>query len=241
MKFGEHIKQLREQNHLLQRQLANALDMDTAMLSKIERGERRAKREHIPVLASLLKTNEKELSEERRLAYVGITRARERLYVTRSVTRSVWGAPSYNPSSRFLDEIPASLISWQRLEPMNQPVSSGGFGAAPAMSRASKPKEPKQYLILNVADKVLHERFGLGTVTETGGNGDSAEATIDFGSSTLFWALHQLKAIKPITKSDICFKFDINFFISNLFSFLFSINISSFLISLLLLMTLMPS
>jgi transcriptional regulator with XRE-family HTH domain len=61
MKFGEHIKQLREQNHLLQRQLANALDMDSAMLSKIERGERRAKREHIPVLASQLRTNEKEL------------------------------------------------------------------------------------------------------------------------------------------------------------------------------------
>ena len=61
MKFGEHIKQLREQNHLLQRQLANALNMDTAMLSKIERGERRAKREHIPLLANLLHSNEKEL------------------------------------------------------------------------------------------------------------------------------------------------------------------------------------
>lgn len=61
MKFGEHIKQLRELNHLLQRQLANALDMDTAMLSKIERGERRAKREHIPILAEHLNRDEKEL------------------------------------------------------------------------------------------------------------------------------------------------------------------------------------
>ena len=61
MKFGEYIKQLREQNQLLQRQLANVLEVDSAMLSKIERGERRAKREHIPILASLLKTNEKEL------------------------------------------------------------------------------------------------------------------------------------------------------------------------------------
>ena len=61
MKFGEYIKQMREQNQLLQRQLANALDMDTAMLSKIERGERRAKREHIPIFASLLKANVKEL------------------------------------------------------------------------------------------------------------------------------------------------------------------------------------
>lgn len=61
MNFGEHIKQLREQNQLLQRQVASVLEIDTAMLSKIERGERRAKREHIPILASLLKANEKEL------------------------------------------------------------------------------------------------------------------------------------------------------------------------------------
>jgi transcriptional regulator with XRE-family HTH domain len=61
MNFGEHIKQLREQNQLLQRQVASILEIDTAMLSKIERGERRAKREQIPILAALLKTNEKEL------------------------------------------------------------------------------------------------------------------------------------------------------------------------------------
>lgn len=61
MNFGEHIKQLREQNQLLQRQVASVLEIDTAMLSKIERGERKAKREHIPLLASLLHSNEKEL------------------------------------------------------------------------------------------------------------------------------------------------------------------------------------
>jgi transcriptional regulator with XRE-family HTH domain len=61
MNFGEHIKQLREQNQLLQRQVASVLEIDTAMLSKIERGERRAKREHIPLLANLLQANEKEL------------------------------------------------------------------------------------------------------------------------------------------------------------------------------------
>ena len=61
MNFGEHIKQLREQNQLLQRQVASVLEIDTAMLSKIERGERRAKKEHIPLLANLLHSNEKEL------------------------------------------------------------------------------------------------------------------------------------------------------------------------------------
>lgn len=61
MNFGEHIKQLREQNQLLQRQVASVLEIDTAMLSKIERGERRAKKEHITLLANLLHSNEREL------------------------------------------------------------------------------------------------------------------------------------------------------------------------------------
>ncbi|HAL26008.1 MAG TPA: ATP-dependent DNA helicase PcrA, partial [Chloroflexi bacterium] len=53
-----------------------------------------------------------ELAEERRLAYVGITRARERLYLSRALSRSAWGAPSWNPPSRFLDEIPGELAVW---------------------------------------------------------------------------------------------------------------------------------
>jgi DNA helicase-2/ATP-dependent DNA helicase PcrA len=53
-----------------------------------------------------------ELAEERRLAYVGITRARERLYLSRALSRSAWGAPSWNPASRFLDEIPPELAEW---------------------------------------------------------------------------------------------------------------------------------
>tara|TARA_R110002050_G_scaffold167946_2_gene299011 strand:- start:4268 stop:4564 length:297 start_codon:yes stop_codon:yes gene_type:complete len=61
MRFGEHIRQLREQNSLLLRHLASELDIDTAMMSKIERSERRAKREHIPQLAKLLKTSVSEL------------------------------------------------------------------------------------------------------------------------------------------------------------------------------------
>ena len=52
----------------------------------------------------------KELEEERRLAYVGITRARERLYLSRAAVRSAWGAPQYNPPTRFLDEIPGELV-----------------------------------------------------------------------------------------------------------------------------------
>ncbi|MGW6914985.1 DNA helicase PcrA [Kitasatospora sp. NPDC054939] len=67
----------------------------------------------------------KELEEERRLAYVGLTRARERLYLTRSVLRSAWGQPSYNPASRFLEEIPETLVEWKRTGAAAVPASRG--------------------------------------------------------------------------------------------------------------------
>ncbi len=76
-----------------------------------------------------------ELSEERRLAYVGITRARQRLYLSRAIVRSSWGQPMLNPESRFLREIPQELIEWRRTAPapsFSAPVSGAGrFGPAP--------------------------------------------------------------------------------------------------------------
>lgn len=68
----------------------------------------------------------KELSEERRLAYVGITRAREQLYLTRAILRSSWGNPMTNPASRFLAEIPEDLIDWRREEDDSELSSAWG-------------------------------------------------------------------------------------------------------------------
>ena len=84
----------------------------------------------------------KELEEERRLAYVGITRARERLYLSRAAVRSAWGAPQYNPPSRFLDEIPGDLLDWQRLGPS----FSGARGSdRPAVATlAARPGRPQR-------------------------------------------------------------------------------------------------
>src|SRR5690606_29935196 len=90
-----------------------------------------------------------ELAEERRLAYVGITRARERLYLTRASVRSAWGAPSYNPASRFLDEVPDELVDWRRLgsaaaqwSPSTPSVSSraasGSFRSANVAQRSKR-------------------------------------------------------------------------------------------------------
>ncbi|EMF26482.1 ATP-dependent DNA helicase II [Streptomyces gancidicus BKS 13-15] len=136
----------------------------------------------------------KELEEERRLAYVGITRARERLYLTRSTMRSAWGQPSYNPPSRFLEEIPAAHLEWKRTGGSG-PVASGpasGVAASLSSSRsrssasgasgfATRRTSEKPVVSLAVGDRVTHDQFGLGTVVAMKGTGANAEATIDFG------------------------------------------------------------
>ncbi|MEU6679275.1 ATP-dependent DNA helicase [Streptomyces sp. NPDC046925] len=135
----------------------------------------------------------KELEEERRLAYVGITRARERLYLTRSSMRSAWGQPSYNPPSRFLEEIPEAHLDWKRTGSVGAPASSGpAAGIASSLSSArsrtggaqgfaTRRATEKPVVALSIGDRVTHDQFGLGTVVGVKGTGANAEATVDFG------------------------------------------------------------
>ncbi|WP_282796233.1 DNA helicase PcrA [Streptomyces sp. CC224B] len=135
----------------------------------------------------------KELEEERRLAYVGITRARERLYLTRSSMRSAWGQPSYNPPSRFLEEIPEVHVDWKRTGSVGAPASSGPAGGVASSLSSSRSRtggaqgfatrraSEKPVVALAVGDRVTHDQFGLGTVVGVKGSGANAEATVDFG------------------------------------------------------------
>jgi DNA helicase-2/ATP-dependent DNA helicase PcrA len=125
----------------------------------------------------------KELEEERRLAYVGITRARKRLFVSRAVTRSAWGQPSYNPASRFLDEVPEELIDWERSEPRRQPPAQARV-AATALARGTLKGGigNRPIPVLDLGDKVNHDAFGLGTVVAVRGDAEKAQAQIDFGA-----------------------------------------------------------
>ncbi|BBY02390.1 DNA helicase PcrA [Mycobacterium seoulense] len=142
-----------------------------------------------------------ELSEERRLAYVGITRARQRLYVSRAVVRSSWGQPMLNPESRFLREIPQELIEWRRTAPapsFSAPVSGAGrFGtprAAPTRSGAGK----RPLLVLEPGDRVTHDKYGLGRVEEVSGVGESAMSLIDFGSAGRVKLMHNHAPISKL-------------------------------------------
>ncbi|HEY0904979.1 MAG TPA: DNA helicase PcrA, partial [Marmoricola sp.] len=150
-----------------------------------------------------------ELEEERRLAYVGLTRARERLYVSRAVVRSAWGAPAHNPASRFLDELPVDLVDWRRTaaeqsswsrpdlgagsgasRPVSGSLTGRGrqqmqtrFGTAAARADASKKAMAGRAIpSLDPGDRVQHDSFGLGTVVTVEGVAENAVASIDFGS-----------------------------------------------------------
>ncbi|MFK5584482.1 DNA helicase PcrA [Serinicoccus sp. LYQ131] len=146
-----------------------------------------------------------ELEEERRLAYVGITRAREQLHLSRAGSRAAFGTPQWYPASRFLDEIPAELVSWERTDADRMSMqgrrsaseglswSSGWSGGrAPAVRldpRGSAPKrarsdeEEAQLAGLGAGDRVTHDSFGLGTVVRVEGTGRHAMAHVDFGEA----------------------------------------------------------
>ncbi|MTB88725.1 DNA helicase PcrA [Aeromicrobium senzhongii] len=127
-----------------------------------------------------------ELQEERRLAYVGITRARERLYLTRATVRSAWGAPSYNPASRFLDEIPPTLIDWKReasAPTQWAPRTPSASFKSSAVAARSKKKAGGEVVSLSPGDRVTHDSFGLGTVVTVEGTGQNTVASVDFGSA----------------------------------------------------------
>jgi DNA helicase II / ATP-dependent DNA helicase PcrA len=134
-----------------------------------------------------------ELSEERRLAYVGITRARQRLYVSRAKVRSSWGQPMLNPESRFLREIPQELIDWRRSDPtplFSAPVSGAGRFGSPRPSPARGVGSKRPLLVLAPGDRVTHDKYGLGRVEEVSGVGESAMSLIDFGSSGRVKLMH---------------------------------------------------
>ena len=159
---------------------AKGLEFDTVFLTGCEDGV-------FPHQRALEERSGAELAEERRLAYVGITRARKRLYISRAIARSAWGSPQHNPPSRFLNEVPNQLIDWRRTE---SAVTSWRNTSATAANQewrnrvgyGAKPRV-REIPSLAAGDRVLHTAFGMGKVIATSGEGDKAMADVDFGSS----------------------------------------------------------
>jgi DNA helicase-2/ATP-dependent DNA helicase PcrA len=138
--------------------------------------------------------DERELAEERRLAYVGITRAEQRLYLTRAVARTWWGRPSYHKQSRFLSEIPEALIEWRRDETAAAQPAAERMARRPGVQALGNRAVPS----LSPGDRVNHDAYGLGTVLSVEGRGDDPEAKIDFGGD--YGIKHLVLRYAPIEK-----------------------------------------
>ncbi|MEB0059235.1 UvrD-helicase domain-containing protein [Variovorax sp. LG9.2] len=153
------------------------------------------------------------LEEERRLAYVAITRARKRLYLSHSQTRMLHGQTRYNVRSRFFDELPEGALKW--LTPKNQGFtpSAFGYGGGYATSRpvggagfskdsfASPPVPPQKTAPshgLRSGMQVFHNKFGEGTVLGLEGTGDDARAQINFPRHGVKWLALSVAKLTPV-------------------------------------------
>jgi DNA helicase II / ATP-dependent DNA helicase PcrA len=160
---------------------AKGLEFPVVFLTGLEEGV-------FPHMRSM--TDPDQLEEERRLCYVGLTRAREKLYLTHAWCRTLWGGTNYNPPSRFLHEIPEELVQ----------VEGGDSESTPhkPTSIVRGKAGPGEGLSVAVGQEVFHDRFGRGIVVAVGGHGTNAEATIHFadeGQKRLLLAYAPLKKI----------------------------------------------
>ncbi|MEI7798076.1 MAG: DNA helicase PcrA, partial [Actinomycetes bacterium] len=123
-----------------------------------------------------------EIEEERRLAYVGLTRARKNLFLSRATTRFAFGSPTYNSPSRFLSEIPEEIIQWKAPEIRLKSKVNPKVAATGKRTSSNGLNGSIENLNLAIGDRVLHQTFGMGTVIALTGAEDKAEATINFGT-----------------------------------------------------------
>jgi DNA helicase-2/ATP-dependent DNA helicase PcrA len=127
---------------------------------------------------------EAEMEEERRLAYVGITRAEKELYITNAKMRTLFGRTSMNPESRFISEIPSEL-----LENLNEVKKSATPFAAktrpdrrPQVNRPIAASTGGDEIAWSVGNKAEHKKWGIGTVVSVKGEGEGKELDIAFPS-----------------------------------------------------------
>lgn len=151
---------------------------------------------------------ESEMQEERRLAYVGITRAKEKLFLTNAFSRTLYGRRQNNPESRFINEIKPELLKYENQNRGSKSSLQTPFDRRTSQARATAYHRPSQIVekpqgsgadkkSWNVGDKVNHKAWGQGTVVKVSGNGEDMELDIAFSEKGI---KRLLAAFAPITK-----------------------------------------
>jgi DNA helicase-2/ATP-dependent DNA helicase PcrA len=135
----------------------------------------------------------KGLEEERRLMYVAVTRARQRLYLCHAQTRMLHGQMRYNLPSRFIDEIPAALLKFLKARPVK-----ATYGAVPPQPSFGSAPRPQGTGELRIGQNVMHAKFGLGVIVNAEGRGNDARVQINFGSAGMKWLALSIAKLEPV-------------------------------------------
>jgi DNA helicase-2/ATP-dependent DNA helicase PcrA len=130
------------------------------------------------------------LEEERRLAYVAVTRARRRLYLTHAQSRMLHGQVRYNIASRFLNELPAGTVQW--LSPKGREARE-----ASTMTYASEARGSAGQPVWRIGQSVKHTRFGLGIIIDAEGRGADARVQVNFREGGIKWLALEYAKLQP--------------------------------------------
>ena len=149
-------------------------------------------------------TDDSELEEERRLCYVGMTRAKEKLIFTRAMRRLSWGRINENPPSRFLREVPSELLQETGISYKKTTANKdNGYRSSSSIFTGAQPgqlsaKNDIASELVSVGDKIQHAKFGIGIIVSSSGTGESLEVGVafpDMGIKTLIWRYAPVKRI----------------------------------------------
>jgi DNA helicase-2/ATP-dependent DNA helicase PcrA len=184
LEAGEHQAELgAEAVQLMTVHSAKGLEFDVVFISGLEEGL-------FPHENAIMERDG--LEEERRLMYVAVTRARQRLYLSLAQTRMLHGQTRYNLRSRFLEEIPGHLLKW-----LTPPARAYGFAAEPARYyEPAAPAGPAPRRAARVGEEaggfrigqtVMHARFGQGVIVSAEGSGGDARVQVNFGREGMKW------------------------------------------------------
>ncbi|MBF8984339.1 ATP-binding domain-containing protein [Lutibacter sp. B2] len=169
-----------EENHvtLMTLHSAKGLEFPIVFLAGLEEGI-------FPIKRAL--NSDQDLEEERRLCYVGITRAEKILFLTHARMRMLYGKTNYNPISRFIDEIAGELVDRDkeaiRKRDMQALAPSVGIYRGSSINQAPKESKPASKENVTPGRKIMHDKFGIGTIIAAKNKGEDTELTIAFDNS----------------------------------------------------------
>ncbi len=190
LEAGEHQAEAgRDALQLMTVHAAKGLEFQTVFISGVEEGL-------FPHEQSTYEANG--LEEERRLMYVAVTRARQRLYLSHAQSRMLHGQVRYGIPSRFLDEIPEELLKHLNAKPVAKPSMGRDYNELPAVMGKHKSTEQKSAMPWKIGQSVAHAKFGQGVVVSYEGNANDMRVQVNFGREGLKWLAMEYAKLEKV-------------------------------------------